>query len=142
MAEPVVTPIYASRLAAPLRNKFESLVERGQAQIDQWVETGKEEDARSRALAKTAWFERVDSSLDYLSNDVAVQELVQSQGVSLVDEVLEETRERTVSADSFLETFVRSILRRPPRQDISPSPEVQAQASPYQKVQGKVVRRV
>jgi dihydroneopterin aldolase len=73
--------------------------------------------------------ERVDKAIDYLTANEEVQELVQSQSAGLIDEVIEEARERTVSADNFLEAVVRSVLRRPPRWELpEPPQEVKQQA--------------
>jgi hypothetical protein len=47
-----------------------------------------------------------------------VQELVQTQSIGLAEEVVEEVRERTVSADNFVEGIVRAVLRRPSRSQL------------------------
>jgi dihydroneopterin aldolase len=80
-------------------------------------------------VAGAALTERVDKAIDYLTANEEVQELVQSQSAGLIDEVIEEARERTVSADNFLEAVVRSVLRRPPRWELpEPPQEVKQQA--------------
>jgi hypothetical protein len=38
--------------------------------------------------------------------------------------VIEEVRERAVSTDKFLERLVRTLLRRPPREELPEPPEM------------------
>jgi hypothetical protein len=42
--------------------------------------------------------------------------------------VVEEVRERTVSADTLAESIVRRILKRPPRAELPPPPDELRQA--------------
>jgi hypothetical protein len=67
-----------------------------------------------------------DGYIDYLhEHPEQVQDLIQSQSVSLGTEIVDGVRERTVTADSFFETLIRSLLRREPRAELpEPSPEV------------------
>ncbi len=72
-----------------------------------------------------------DRYLNYLQeeNPEALQTLVQGQSMSLVGEITDELRARTVTADSTVELIVRGLLRRPPREELPlPPPEVLAQA--------------
>ena len=142
LLEIVVGPLYSSRLLAPVRQRVDRLAEHGQSLVDEWIERGRVEEARSRALASTALVEEVNSSIDYLTSNDEVQELVKSQSVGLVGEVVEETRERTVSADNYLEAWVRTMLRRPLLPNpLEPPPEVKARAVPLRRIQGKVVNK-
>ena len=89
------------------------------------AEIGKVEEYRSRKLALTATTETVDESIDYLTDNEELQELITMQGVGIAGEALEEVRERTVSADDFFESVVRTFLRRTPRKQLeAPSREV------------------
>jgi hypothetical protein len=74
--------------------------------------------------------EQGDRYVEHLrENSEAIRELVQSQSVGLATEVADSVRERTVTADTLLERFVRSVLRRRPREDLDgPPPEVRARA--------------
>ena len=142
LAAPIVGAVYESRLLAPVRRNFESLVTRGETKVHRWVETGRSEEAYDRALVKTAWFDQVDNSVDYLAADTNVQELVQSQGVGLADKVVEEARERSVSADNYLEATVRAMLRRPPHAELPEPPEqVKKVVAPLRRIGSKVVRK-
>ncbi len=72
-----------------------------------------------------------DRYLEYLKeeNPEALQEIIQGQSLSLAGEVTDELRARTVTADSIVEMFMRSLLRRPARQELPmPPPEILRQA--------------
>ena len=72
-----------------------------------------------------------DRYVKYLhdENPDDVQDLIAGQTLGLTAEIADEVRERTVTADSVVEMFVRSLLRRPPRQDLpDPPPGVRRQA--------------
>lgn len=65
-----------------------------------------------------------DTYIDYLNaHPTAVQSLVQGQSMSLANDVMNEVRERTVTADSMTEMLVRKLLGRKPRIDLSAPPE-------------------
>lgn len=68
--------------------------------------------------------EQGDTYIDYLNaHPDSVQNLVQGQSISLAGDVMDEVRERTVTADSVVELIVRNILRRKPREQLPPPPE-------------------
>lgn len=122
-------PLVRSRLANPTNHRFENLVRRGEKEVARLAEIGKVEEYRSRKLALTATTDTVDSSIDYLADNEELQELITAQGIGLAGEVLEELRERTVSADDFFERLVRGFLRRTPRDQLeASSPEVRDRA--------------
>jgi uncharacterized RDD family membrane protein YckC len=49
-----------------------------------------------------------------------IQEIVSAQSMGIIDEAIEELRERTLSTDIFLERPFRRVLRRPYRKDVPP----------------------
>jgi hypothetical protein len=62
-----------------------------------------------------------DVYITYLTqNPEQVQTLIQGQSKGLVSEVTDEVRARTVTADSFVETLARSVLRRGQREQLTP----------------------
>jgi len=68
--------------------------------------------------------EQGDTYIDYLNaHPDSVQTLIQGQSISLAGDVMDEVRERTVTADSVVEMVVRNILRRKPREQLPPPPE-------------------
>ena len=71
-----------------------------------------------------------DDYIDYLNaHPTAVQTLVQGQSMNLANEVMNEVREHTVTADTVAEMIVRRILGRKQRGDLpQPPPEVQRRA--------------
>jgi len=138
----VASPIYGSRIFSPIRSRVDKLAQRGQYEVDRWIELGRKEEQRSRELAQTALTEQVDNSIQYLTSNSEVQELVQSQSVGLIGEIVEETRERTVSADYYIEAWARTILRRPMRSELpEPPQELKIRALPFKRIQGKIIKK-
>lgn len=127
-----VTPADDNRLLQPLRRQFGALVQRGEQEVSMLVRLGQRESEISRTLVETALHESVEESIEYLAEHPEVKELVQLQSTGLADEAVEEIRERSVSADNFVEGLVRYLLRRMPRQEIPPPPpEVREHAERY-----------
>jgi hypothetical protein len=120
---PIVRPFTRSWLIPPLRRRYNALVERGEDELNRWTSLGRSEYIRSRAMAQTAVESTYQETIDTLANDPEIQELIQTQGIGLAGEVVDEFRERSVSADNFLDGFVRAILRRTPRSELPPPPE-------------------
>lgn len=120
-------PLQNSRLFNPLLNSYDSLVARGEAEVSRWIETGRKESQHSRNLSQVALTETVNRVFEYLSENQEIRQLIQSQGTGLADEVLEEARERTVSADTYLEGVIRSMLRRRPRRELPEPSEAEKQ---------------
>lgn len=128
--DPLLHPFFSSRFFSPARSHVNRLVRRGQAELDRWVARGQQEEQHSRLLAKYAFDETVDVYLEYLTQNPEVQDLVQQQSTGLANELLEEARERAVSADSFLEGMARALLRRMPRSRLpEPPPELRQAAA-------------
>ena len=118
-------PLLSSRALSPVRGPFESLVHRGQAQVNYWRELGRAEEAQSRALAQNAAEQLIDTTVDAVGSDPRVrgivQDIIAQQGMGMAEEAVEEVRERTVTGDMLLERPVRSLLRRRPRESL-PAP--------------------
>jgi len=74
------------------------------------------EDAVTYLVATQA----MDEAINTLAHSPALVELVQTQSSSLAGVVVEEVRERAVSADILVERLARRILRRPPRAQLPP----------------------
>jgi hypothetical protein len=72
-----------------------------------------------------------DKYIDYLNeNPEKVRNLVSGQSVGLAGQMLDEVRERTVTADSVAEMMIRNLLRKKPRAEVEEPPEnVQARAA-------------
>ncbi|MBN2146262.1 MAG: hypothetical protein JW726_02695 [Anaerolineales bacterium] len=138
LGEPWLRPLQHSRLLRPLRRQVDRLAERGEAELMHWVERGRQETEHGRRLVNTAISSTVDRSIETLTTNPEVQELVQKQSTGLANEMLEEVRERTVSADNFLEGIARRILRRKPREELPEPPfEVIERAASARSKKGK-----
>ncbi len=139
------SPVANSRLAAPLRRRLEKAVQRGQEQVEHWIQLGEREERRSRDLTRAFSQDAIeeivqalaqdpsirmlvqvqgDTYIEYLQqeNPEAVSTLVQGQSMGVAEQILDEVRERTVTGDSLIETIARALLRRPPREQLPPSP--------------------
>ena len=132
LAQPWLRPARNSRWFGPFWKRYDALAQRGEQEVQRWVERGRLEAQLSRRLAQTALKNTVDQNIEYLATNPEIQELVQTQSTGLANEVIEEVRERTVSADSFLEGLARSLLRRAPRWALpEPPSEVRQRATGF-----------
>jgi uncharacterized RDD family membrane protein YckC len=120
-------PIYNSRPFRPAKRGFDKAVARGERQVGYWMSLGRTEDVRSRATAERAITQVADESMDEIVESERIQEFIQemmaAQSLGIVDEGIEEIRERTVSSDTFFELPFRRLLRRPHR-DTIPAPVI------------------
>lgn len=119
---PAARRLDANPRLRPVRSRFDKLVTRGEAVASQWVDRGRQEEVHSRKLVRQAAQEGFNSSMDQLGQAPALQDLVRKQSAGLTQDVVDEVRARTVSADILAENLARSVLRRTPRRDL-PSPE-------------------
>jgi uncharacterized RDD family membrane protein YckC len=117
-------PLSSSRAISPVRKGFGSAVERGESQVNHWMAMGRAVDARSRSTAELAFEQTADDAMDEIIDNervqIFIQEIVQAQSQGMIDEVIEEIRERGISADNFLERPFRLLLRRPNRSEVPP----------------------
>jgi uncharacterized RDD family membrane protein YckC len=122
----LLQPVRSRRVFRPVRQGFGKAVDRGDSQVERWRAMGRAEDARSRALAETALSSAAGETMDELVTnervEVFIQEIIEAQTVGIVDEIIEEIRERSVSSDNFFERPVRRLFRRPERAQL-PEPE-------------------
>lgn len=118
------SPVSSSSIVSPLRKGFGSAVERGESQVNHWITLGRVVDANSRATAELVFEQTADDAMDELIDNeriqIFIQEIVQAQSQGIIDEIIEEIRERGISADNFLERPFRMLLRRPPRPEVPP----------------------
>jgi hypothetical protein len=118
--EPYWRPITNSRLFAPVASRWGQLVQRGEKQVDSWIERGRIEQAASQSMAENAVNDTTEEVIDALAVHPAVRELVEKQSEGFASEFVEELRERTVSIDTLLEKIVRATLKRTPRSQLPP----------------------
>lgn len=102
--------------------QLEAWAQRGEGIVSQWVERGQVEEQYGRAMARHAANESMNELFNLLAENKELQNLIAEQSTGLAAEALDEARERTVTADDIAERFVRTLLRRPPRQISLPAP--------------------
>ena len=126
--EPLASNRLTGRVVGPFDRAFNRLVARGQERVNGWVELGRANEPTARLVARQTYLEIVDDFIGQLSQNDQLAELVQEQSMGLATEMVEEVRERSLSADSLAESIVRRILKRPPRDLLPPPPEEIRQA--------------
>jgi hypothetical protein len=119
----ILQPVGSARIFSPTLAELDRWIIRGEQEVSRWIATGRYEEKQSRLLANYAFDELTDEYIKYLAAKPEVQDLVQTQSTGLANEVIEEVRERTISADTFLESLARSLLRRSPRSNL-PEPQI------------------
>lgn len=131
LTEGVLSPLSTSSLLNPFRKKLNSLVVRGENEVNRWINIGRAEESHSRNLALKVQDDFINGWIKYLTGNEEIVGLVEMQSASLATEVVEEIRERTVSADSYLEGITRAMLHRVPRPALpEPPPQIRMRASP------------
>jgi hypothetical protein len=80
--------------------------------LSEWIERGQMEERRSKQIARLALAELTHEALDYLAHDQSLQDLVQKQSRGLAADMLDEVRERAVSADVTVDRFMARLFRR------------------------------
>ncbi|GAG87660.1 unnamed protein product, partial [marine sediment metagenome] len=124
ITSPFMNFVGSARFLSPARSRYNQLVSRGEHEVNRWISLGRSEHLRSRQMAEIAFDDSLESSVHYLAESPDIQDLIQSQGIGLASEVVDEVRERTISADTVLEGLFRALLRRTPRSDLPSPPEV------------------
>lgn len=107
----------------PLRRQMDTLVSRGEAEVNRWIERGRSEEMHSRQFVDTALQRSFESSIHGVVQHAEVREMIHEQGAGLADELVEEVREHAVSTDDYLERLVRKYLKRTPREELPEPPE-------------------
>ena len=112
----------------PIRARFEEMVYRATMTLDRWADRGRMEEQQSRDMAQEAVVSVIDELLDYMARNPEVRELIEQQGLSMAETAVDEVRERTATADMWIERIARGLLHRPasenPAQPAAiPSPE-------------------
>ena len=126
---PIIKPFTSNRFLKPVMNRYDLLAQRGQDEVERLVNVGKLEYQHSYRLAKTAFQSTINESINTLADNPEIHNLIETQGVGLANEVIEETRERSVTADNFIDDILRALLRRPLRSELPPPPvEMQEKA--------------
>ena len=123
MARPLVNNRLTGIVGRPIDRAFNRLVERGQQNVDKWIEMGRHQEPGARRLARKTFTEIQDEFIGHLAENQELADLVQKKSMGLATEAVDEFRSRTVSADELAEKLVRRILRRPARPELPASIE-------------------
>ncbi len=113
IARPVLKPLSAAPIPSFVRIRVRRVISRGKAEIARWIELGRAEEPRSQALAQVALDDTLDIALGIMAENPEVRDLVMQQSSGLAGEVVDEMRERAVSADTLVEAVIHRLFRRP-----------------------------
>jgi len=102
--------------------------------LDRWADRGRMEEQQSRDMTQEAVVSVIDELLDYMAQNPEVRELIEQQGMSMAETAVDEVRERSATADMWIERVARGLLHRPASENTAqpaaiPSPETTS-ASP------------
>jgi hypothetical protein len=97
----------------PLRVRLEEMVYRATMTLDRWADRGRMEEQQSQDMTQEAMVSVIDELLDYMARNPEVRELIEQQGMSMADSAVGEVRERTETADMWIERVARGLLHRP-----------------------------
>lgn len=114
-------PVTSSRLARPWQQRYDQLADRGAGIVDRWIQTGRIEEPRSRAMMLGVAEQAIGDTIDELAELEGVQQIVQQQSVGMATMMVDEARERTATADNLIERIAHRLLRRPPPTSDAPS---------------------
>lgn len=105
----------------PLRARFEEMIYRATMAVDRWADRGRMEEQQSRSMAQEAVVSVIDELLDYMARNPEVRQLIEQQSMSMAETAVDEVRERTATADMWIERIARSLLHRPASENPAPS---------------------
>ena len=110
-------PFMNNRVGNSVQSQVDNWATRGESLVSRWTSRGRQEENVSRLIARYITEDTIDDFISQLAENPEVTELVTQQSVGLASEVIDEVREQTVTADTLVERMVRSVLRRPVRQE-------------------------
>lgn len=102
----VIRPVWNSFLFKPLHSPMMRAEQVAEERVDRWVARGRVEEVRSRAIAEVGINNFVDNSVTEIADSeqvrMIIQQVIDSQGTSLLGDVLGQARQRIVGLDSLL----------------------------------------
>ncbi len=96
----------------PLRMRLDEMLFLAMASIDRWSARGWIEEQRGRRMAQQATVSVIDELLEYMARNPEVRQLIEQQGMSMAGTAVDEVRNRTASADLWIERLAHSLLHR------------------------------
>ena len=97
----------------PFRQRLDELIFLASDMLDRWADRGRTEEQYGRRMARRAAGDVIDELLDYMARNPQVRALIEQQGMDMAGSAVDEVRERTASADLWIERLAHSLLRRP-----------------------------
>jgi len=139
MIDPLVSPVVDSKAFRPFRQSWEGMVARGQEEVDNWRRLGEEETARGQELLQDVTMSTVNATIDYITVQPEVTELVTHQTTTITSELLTVFRGLLFNLDFIFEGLLRRFLHMTPRREIpSPSREIRERGvTGFIQIQGK-----
>ena len=125
MIDPLVSPVVGSRAFRPIRQSWDGMVARGQEEVETWKQLGEQETARGQELLQNVTMSTVNASIDYITVQPEVTDLVTHQTTTITSELLSVFRGLLFNLDFILEGLLRRVLHMTPRREIpGPSREI------------------
>jgi hypothetical protein len=106
----LISPVTGSRVLRPINNRVDQMVARGERIVSDWVDLGRRGEKSSQALLKQTTDEVVGDLVEMVASRPEITELVQQQGMGMVDELTDEMQGRAAAADTILERVVFLLL--------------------------------
>ncbi len=130
MIDPLVSPVVGSKVLSPIRRSWEGMVSRGQEEVDTWKQLGEEETSRGQELLQNVTMSTVNASIDYITVQPEVTDLVTHQTTTITTELLTLFRELLFNLDFILEGLLRRLFRMTPRRELpGPLREIREEGS-------------
>ncbi|MFL7892617.1 MAG: hypothetical protein ACK2UM_04840 [Anaerolineales bacterium] len=118
-----IQPVTNSRLLKPFRHRYQRFLDRGDEVVSAWIAAGRKEEYLGRELAQQSAIETIEETLDYLAISPEMDELMTTQSIDLVDDILiDNIREGASNSTLILtEWFNTRILRRKRKIEVEPT---------------------
>jgi hypothetical protein len=95
------------------RGRLDELLFLASTAVDRWTERGRVEEQDGRQVAEQAAISVIDELLVYMARNPEVRKLIEQQGTSMAESAVGEVRERSASADQWIERITHNLLHRP-----------------------------
>jgi hypothetical protein len=118
-----IRPVTNSRLLKPFRRRYQRFLDHGDEVVSAWIATGRKEEYLGRELAQQSAIEAIEETLDYLAISPEMDELMETQSMDLVDDILiDNIREGASNSTLILtEWFNTTVLRRKRKIEVEPA---------------------
>jgi len=113
-------PLTGSRALRPVNSRLDQVVARGERIVNDWIDTGRRGEKTSQVLLQQTTDEVVGDVVDMLASRPEIRELVEQQGMGMVDELTDELQGRAAATDTIVERVVFKLIPGSKR-DITPT---------------------